>query len=282
MSLINLMQRPTAANHQRAPWVKNSVQAPSRVTSSCEDYYYLSSSAAQMAPKTIYGGTHMDDITAHQKRVGASTSTNTDIMVNRIGHALHGTTLAERVGITHDKNPIGLTEFESSYQYARVKKAIMTFEFMPASACPFPILFYVLIYRADEGLPAFSIGNDTTAAHSSVNRVAHFKQCTWYPNKGDVDVLKPVHKKIVIDVPKMYNDLEWTYDPVTNGNFWVAKDGDNLFTSEPTADVLCRVYGLVLNPDGQGSTESFTVGVHTKWIMEFDRGDQVLPTGASA
>jgi hypothetical protein len=283
MSLDWKLRRPHHGNSNRTPYRPNSIKTPSRIRSDCETATYFSSSALDLDSKTVYGGTNMDDITALQKTESSSTSTATDIEVNRLWSDAVGTSKGERVGMNMDQNPNGLTEFESTHLYCRVKRATMTFDVHPVNAqtITWPVKFAVLIYRTDEGIPSFTLGNTGTTQHTDTNLIPHMRVFTWYPNKGDYNVIKSVRKTIQVTVPQYFNDLEWYQDPVVGGNFWVAKSG-SLFTAAPTAKIYARVYALAMDPGAQADIRGqFHLGVHMKWDVEFDRGDQVLAAGAT-
>lgn len=285
MSLIRRMARPNPGSPFRAPYVKNSINMPSRVTTTCENYTYLSGLAGSLQAKSVYGGTNSGDLTDHQQVSNTGVVTvGSDIPCTQLWSQVFGTTTAELTGISFDRNPNGLTQFEESFQYMRVKYVDLTFEFRNAANVEAGVTFWVLFYRPDEGLPSFTLGNTGAVPMTDINLIPHMVQMTWKPNKGDIAIEKSNYKRVRIDPRKMYNDLEWSYDSVTSGNFWVQKNTTNgtaLYTDAPAAPILCRIYGIVSDPGEQATAHSFHVGVHAKWTVEFDRGDQVLPAGST-
>ena len=174
MSLIRRMSRPNPGSPFHAPYVKNSINMPSRVTTTCENYTYLSSDAAFLANKAVYGGTNSEDVTGHRQvsNTGAG-SLGADFPCTQIWSQLHGTTVAELVGISFDKNPNGLTQFGQSFQYMRVKHVDLTFEFRNDSNHNVGCTFYILFYRPDEGIPSFTLGNLSTTSMTDINLIPH-------------------------------------------------------------------------------------------------------------
>lgn len=255
------------------PYYKNGMRMEARICSDAEMYTYLSSSATALNAKTFYGGENLDDETAFQSRTGASTSSGAHIPINVVGHQLHGTSEAERVGINYDLNPNGLEIFDQTFAYMRVRSIDCTFSVQPTAAHNYDAIMYCLFYRSDRGIPSFTLGTTGNAAMSSLERIPGMYKVRVPVNKGDQNVLKPAFRTFHIDVKKMFNDLEWWNDPTVSGNFWVAKDGSDNFTAVPTAEIRCRLYGIVLNPSGQTTSQDYHVGMKLKWKVEFDRGD---------
>lgn len=271
----------------RPKYRPNDINDPPVVWSTTEYITSCSDDAASSSLQLMYGGASLYPIKVAVHAKGSTTSVVQDIPLNTLGNTLHGTAAgdqSEPVGITHDTNPPAITQFASAYKFARVVQTTVDVVVTNASGDNQALELFALIYRSDLGIPA---GFTPGGASQPANIQQTPGLIKWVSKKnaiaGDINP-NPMRKRLTFDIPKWFNDVEWAYDnpaaTASTTNFWVEKDGNNLFTATPNVQLRMRLYGRFLLPDNDVGT-NINCGLRMHHKVEFHRGQTVLPAPAA-
>lgn len=262
----------------------NDINDPPVVWSTAQYQTNLSTDATGHVGHSIRGGYMLSPIQLVVKDTAGTASVVDDIPLNVLGNTLFGSATGEEsepVGISHRSNPPAITQFSSSYSYARVSKTIV--DISPTyheTTDNVAIEMFALVYRSDLGIPSgFDPGSTTVP--TNIQRVPGLIKWVCFRTgvRGDF-IPKLVPKRLVFDMPKFFNDVEWHYDnpasTASTTNFWVAKDGNGLFTSNPNLQLRLRLYARRITPEADVAN-TFACALRVKHIIEFHRGQGVLP-----
>lgn len=274
-------------NHRgRVEFIKNSIFEKSRVQSTLQSATWFSDTdGTNYVQHVILGSNFWTPINWSEWET-TLTANATILELNRLWGPHYATTggdESEPVGINYDLMPVGIENLAANHLFMRVKNMTIEMDFHVdqggvEARIARPMEFMAIIYREDEGFPAFVAGSTTVAA-TLKNQVPHVETWRWFPGKqyGD-EGQAVVKKKIYIDVKKFYNDIDWYNDsPATSGNFWVPRGANNTFAAKPALSINMKIFARVLNPDN-----SKLMIVHPAykctWGVEFDRSDNIVTT----